>query len=387
MAAGSFSPVRLLLLCLLGFFVAASHQDQSSSSSSSSSSSASSDSCATSRLAVASLVPFDTASFRCVAAWKQEDFVLRYKNTGPSVWSFILSAPDKGTYVSVGFSGKGKMVGSSAVAGWASSGRGTAKQYYLGGKSSDECPVNKGLLKLVKNKTVSISHSGRLYIAFQLSTDYPQPYLIYAVGPYGYLPSSSDLQLPMHQSMASRAFNYTSGMSSGAAGVDDGAFPTQRKHGLLGMMGWGVLMPIGMLTARYFRQLDPCWFYSHLVIQMVAFIIGVAAIVLGFRLDQDGLKNVFVHKVLGIAILVAATLQVMAILARPDKTSKVRRFWNWYHHNIGRAAILLSIGNVFLGLNIAREVNAYVVSYGVFVAVWVVAVIAFEVKRFYDDDD
>ena len=79
--------------------------------------------------------------------------------------------------------------------------------------------------------------------------------------------------------------------------------------------------------------------------------------------------------------------QVLAILARPDKTSKVRRFWNWYHHNIGRAAILVAVGNVFLGLSIAQETNAYIVSYGVFVAVWVVAVAAFEVKRCYADDD
>ena len=80
-------------------------------------------------------------------------------------------------------------------------------------------------------------------------------------------------------------------------------------------------------------------------------------------------------------------LQVMAILARPDKTSKVRRFWNWYHHNIGRATILLAIGNIFLGLSIAQEISAYIVSYGVFVAVWVVAIAAFEMKRCYADDD
>ena len=79
--------------------------------------------------------------------------------------------------------------------------------------------------------------------------------------------------------------------------------------------------------------------------------------------------------------------QVTAVLARPNKTSKVRRFWNWYHHNIGRVAIVLAMGNVFLGLTIAKEVSAYIVSYGIFVAVWVVAVVAFEFKRFYEDDD
>ncbi|RLM73490.1 cytochrome b561 and DOMON domain-containing protein [Panicum miliaceum] len=376
--ASSSSTRLLLLLSLLGFCVALSSQQESSSRTT--------DSCGAAKLAVASLVPFDTAGFRCAANWKQRDFVLRYKNTGPSEWSFVLSAPDKGSYVAVGFSGKGAMVGSSAVAGWASNGRGAVKQYYLGGKSPDEVAPNRGLLKLVRNRSAVISRSGRLYLAFQLSTDYPQPYLIYAVGPDGNLPPSSTLQLPMHQSMASRAFNYTSGMSSGG-GSGDGTFPAERRHGLLAMMGWGVLMPIGMITARYFRQLDPCWFYSHLAIQVSGYAIGIAAVVLGFRLNEDGLKNVGVHKALGIGILAMTSLQVLAILARPDKTSKVRRFWNWYHHNIGRAAILVAVGNVFLGLSIAQETNAYIVSYGVFVAVWVVAVAAFEVKRCYADDD
>ena len=97
--------------------------------------------------------------------------------------------------------------------------------------------------------------------------------------------------------------------TAGSSG-DQAAFPTERKHGLLGMMGWGVLMPIGMITARYFRQLDPCWFYTHMAIQVSGYAVGIAGIVLGFRLNEYGLKNVDVHKALGIAILAMASLQV-----------------------------------------------------------------------------
>jgi hypothetical protein len=99
--------------------------------------------------------------------------------------------------------------------------------------------------------------------------------------------------------------------NAGGGSGDNAAFPAERKHGLLGMMGWGVLMPIGMITARYFRQLDPCWFYTHMAIQVSGFAIGIAGVVLGFRLNQDGLKNVDVHKALGIAILAMASLQVL----------------------------------------------------------------------------
>jgi hypothetical protein len=76
------------------------------------------------------------------------------------------------------------------------------------------------------------------------------------------------------------------------------------------MMGWGVMLPIGMMVARYFRRQDPYWFYGHMAVQGVGFLVGIAAVVLGFRLDDDGLKNIFVHKAIGITILVTASLQV-----------------------------------------------------------------------------
>ncbi|CAM0904028.1 unnamed protein product [Alopecurus aequalis] len=373
MAASSPSSLRLLLLCLLGFCFAVSHQK--------------SDSCA-GEVPVAHLVPFDTSASRCITLWKQEDFILRYKNTATNQWSFVLSAPDKRSWVAVGFSGKGEMVGSSAMVAWSSSsGKGVAKEYYLQGRSPEAVTPDDGRLTLVRNRTVTVFSSGRLYLAFELSTDHPQPYLIYAVGYEGSLPSSPDHTLQMHRDMGSRSFNYASATLSSGGGLSDSGFPTKRWHGLLSMMSWGVLLPMGMMVARYFRRQDPYWFYCHMAVQGIGFLVGIAAVVLGFRLDDDGLNNIDVHKAIGIAILAMASLQVTAVLARPNKTSKVRRFWNWYHHNIGRVAIVLAMVNVFLGLTIAKEVSAYIVSYGVFVAVWVMAVVAFEFKRYYEDDD
>ena len=126
----------------------------------------------------------------------------------------MLSAPDKTSWVAVGFSGKGGMVGSSAMVAWksSSSSKGVAKEYYLQGRSPEAVTPDDGRLTLVRNRTTTVSSSGRLYLAFELSTDHPQPYLIYAVGYEGSLPSSSDdFQLQMHRDMGSRAFNYASG--------------------------------------------------------------------------------------------------------------------------------------------------------------------------------
>jgi hypothetical protein len=107
------------------------------------------------------------------------------------------------------------MVGSSAMVGWSSSssgGKAVAKEYYLQGRSPESVTADDGKLTLVRNRTATVSRSDRLYLAFELSTDHPQPFLIYAVGYQGSLPSSSpDFKLQEHRDMGSRGFNYASG--------------------------------------------------------------------------------------------------------------------------------------------------------------------------------
>jgi cytochrome b561 len=81
---------------------------------------------------------------------------------------------------------------------------------------------------------------------------------------------------------------------------------------LLLVLGWGVLVPMGILAARYFKSYDPHWFYSHISIQTVGFVLGLAGIIMGFDLDYDPhLSDKYhTHKALGIAVLVLGCLQV-----------------------------------------------------------------------------
>lgn len=124
----------------------------------------------------------------------------------------MLSAPDRGAYVSVGFSSGGAMVGSSAVAGWTNgNGVGVAKQYRLGGTSPGSCPPDQGSLALVAGTTLVVAQSSRLYLAFQFTSPKPQPYLIYAVGP-----SNAQLSgnyLVRHRSYSSASVNYATGIN------------------------------------------------------------------------------------------------------------------------------------------------------------------------------
>ncbi|XP_078172443.1 cytochrome b561 and DOMON domain-containing protein At3g07570-like [Carex rostrata] len=343
----------------------------------------SSDSCS-SNLAVSSLIPFYSSSFHCLSAWSSQSFTLRYAKASNNTWSFVLSAPDTNAYISIGFSSNGKMVGSSAMAGWVSSGKGTVNQYYLGGESSSTCPPGKGNLNVVKNSTVIVSQSSVLYLAFQITAEQTTPYLVYAVGPRGSLPSSSGY-LSEHRDMSHASFDANTGVFSDAEGSS--GFGKEKQHALLVILGWGVLVPIGILAARYFKSYDPHWFYGHISIQTIGFGLGLAGIIMGFDLDEDEIDNYDTHKALGIVVLVLGCLQLTAFLARPNKTSKVRKYWNWYHHNIGRFALSFAIGNIFLGLSIAEESKSWFIGYGVFLGVWVLIAALLEIRYWMTRDD
>jgi hypothetical protein len=140
--------------------------------------------------------------------------------TASNVWSFVLSAPDSGGYISIGFSPTGRMVGSTAVAGWATSGggAGSARRYYLGGTSSRACPPDQGKLTLARAPTV-VAKASRLYLAFQLAGQ-PLTDVVYAVGPSGSLPGSSGF-LPQHQDMAAGTISLSGGSpATGRGGTD-----------------------------------------------------------------------------------------------------------------------------------------------------------------------
>ena len=169
--------------------------------------------------------------------------------------------------------------------------------------------------------------------------------------------------------------------SSGASGGGGAFLSAARRHGLLALISWGVLVPAGVALARFFKRFDPFWFYAHVVAQGLGFLLGALAVVAGFRLDDDERAPVATHKGIGVAVVVCACLQVMAVLARPAKETKARRYWNWYHHSVGRAAVVLGVANVFYGLSLANERQEWSYVYGVFIGVFAVVCLVLEEWR------
>ncbi|XP_068667257.1 cytochrome b561 and DOMON domain-containing protein At3g07570-like [Aristolochia californica] len=324
------------------------------------------------------LVSFNTSTLLCSQVWTSEDFILRYTRSEPNVWDFVLSAPNPNSYVAIGFSPDGEMVGSSAIVGWISrDGTPAIKQYYLGGKRESLVRPDEGNLPLINSTAEIVSQSSRLYLGFQLNTVQPSSRIIYSIGPSNLVPLSNNL-LFQHRDKQSTTFDFVNGQSS----VGGGEYTTLRRgHGTLAMLGWGILLPIGASIARYFKQWDPVWFYSHSSVQGLGFVLGLIAIILGFSLEDKISASVNTHKVIGISILALGCLQVMAILIRPDTASKMRKYWNWYHYTVGRVLIALAIANVFYGISLGEvESGSWNAGYGAVLAIWFLVSIILETR-------
>ncbi|XP_010270148.1 PREDICTED: cytochrome b561 and DOMON domain-containing protein At5g47530-like [Nelumbo nucifera] len=129
-------------------------------------------------------------------------------------------------------------------------------------------------------------------------------------------------------------------------------------HGVLNAISWGTLMPLGAIIARYlkvFKSADPAWFYLHVACQSSAYIIGIAGWATGIKLGSDSAGIVqHAHRNIGIVLFCFGTLQVLALLLRPNKDHKYRFYWNIYHHSIGYSVIILSVINIFKGFDILQ---------------------------------
>ncbi|KAK9138747.1 hypothetical protein Sjap_009341 [Stephania japonica] len=323
-------------------------------------------------------VPFETTNLVCLSVWQAQDYILRFVQNGPSLWSFVLSAPYTNAYVAIGFSPSGRMPGSSAVVGWSGSdGALVIKQYYLGDTNPSKVNPDQGELPIVPNSSAIKLQSSRLYLAFQLNTTQPLSRVLYSVGPRDRLPSSNN-RLTEHRDKVSTRLNYQSGKLNYLPATTYANL--RRGHGIVNMLGWGILMPIGVITARYLRHFDPIWFYSHVAIQMVAFVLGVSGVIAGFVLEDRLSVDVDKHKTVGIFILIFGCLQAIAILVRPDKSSKARKYWNWYHSNVGRVLIIFAIANVFYGIHLGDEGRGWNAGYGVAIALLILVAIGLEVR-------
>ncbi|KAK9669583.1 hypothetical protein RND81_13G141300 [Saponaria officinalis] len=324
------------------------------------------------------IVNFDTTAMSCQIVWEKESFTLRYAHAGPELWSFLLSVYNPSSWIAMGFSTDGQMKGSSAMVGWMfPNSTGKALQYHLTGTDSSTVLPDQGNLTVVNNSATVFIESNRIYMAFQLITPQPLTDLIYAVGPYSVPSDSNGLKLSLHRERISTKIDFLTGKSQTQKSPYTGL---RKTHGALNMIGWGILMPMGAIVARYCREWDPMWFYTHTAIQIFSFLFGVVGFMLGFVVEGFIKAEVTYHKNIGVTILILSCLQVTALLVRPQKKLKIRKYWNWYHHNAGRVLIILAVSNIFYGIRLGMEGTSWSATYSVIIAILFVTAVVLEFR-------
>ncbi|KAH9679633.1 cytochrome b561 and DOMON domain-containing protein [Citrus sinensis] len=154
-----------------------------------------------------------------------------------------------------------------------------------------------------------------------------------------------------------------SGKVTTTKGGTSGTLHFKQVHGIINAVSWGFLMPVGAITARYmkvFQSADPAWFYAHIICQSSAYLLGIAGAGTGIYLGNKshGIQH-STHRSIGILLLVLGFIQVFALKLRPKKEHKYRIWWNFYHHSVGYAIIILSIFNIFEGFNILNPLKIW----------------------------
>ncbi|XP_064953064.1 cytochrome b561 and DOMON domain-containing protein At3g61750-like isoform X3 [Musa acuminata AAA Group] len=334
------------------------------------------DSCSSSFLSFLPL-PFNASQLNCRPVWR--NFILRYSQNRDNTLSIILSAVYTSGWVGIGFSSDGMMTGASAMVGWIDiGGRANIRQFYLRGQTSSEVMVDEGQLLETGVAPAVILYGNNIYLAFQLNVSAPmaQQLLLFALS----TATPVEFYLMEHDDKASVSFDFSVGTVA-----EPSSYPNQlkRNHGALGILGWGVLLPVGAVVARYCRLWDPMWYYLHVIIQFVGFLAGFAGVVAGIALHRRLHSDVALHRGLGIFILVLGILQVTAFFLRPGKGSKIRKHWNWYHHWVGSLVVFLAAINIALGIQVGEAGNSWKIGYGIILAIISIAVALLESMRWW----
>ncbi|CAI9279057.1 unnamed protein product [Lactuca saligna] len=274
----------------------------------------------------------------CKPVWNS--YIVRFSQSKDNVVTIVLSATYTSGYVAMGFSKDGMMLNSSAMVGWITrKGTPVIKQYYAEGFKPSEVKHDKGELPLTGIPPFVTVNGAKIHLAYQLQ--YPsqlrtQPILLAFSSKY-----PEHHLLSVHEDKTTIHLDFSQG-SSGSNSNSNSRTPSNNlhrsktTHGVLGLLGWGIILPYGAIVARYFKHKDPLWFSFHAP----------------------------THKGIGITAIVLSVLQVMAFFIRPDKDSKHRRLWNWYHHYVGRIALVFGALNVFLGIQLADAGSSWKIGYG-----------------------
>lgn len=148
--------------------------------------------------------------------------------------------------------------------------------------------------------------------------------------------------------------------------------PYYIAHGALMLLGWGLILPAGVLSARFLKYKGPIWFHAHRALQIGGLLVASAGWIIALvKFDvftADGLDPTVIHGSLGIVTMCLGLLQPVNAFFRPHVTNGPKLFarlvWEILHKASGYTALLLAMVTICLGIPLIGPSTAFKWAYG-----------------------
>lgn len=155
-------------------------------------------------------------------------------------------------------------------------------------------------------------------------------------------------------------------------------------HGILMFLGWGALLPIGVIFARHKPNLAPkpgeagpgktgltfphgaevLWLAAHMFLQCTGVILMTAGFIYAHaKFPEGSWKEAKAHALMGNLVFAFGIIWPIGGFLRPDNPpagtpkSKHRIAWEMVHKNLGRLITLTAMITIFLGLDRAGTIE------------------------------
>ncbi|KAF8700694.1 hypothetical protein HU200_034044 [Digitaria exilis] len=268
----------------------------------------------------------------------------------------------KSGYLAIGF-GSG-MVNSYTYVAWVGDdGVGRVKSYWIDGKSAAgilptsenitfvRCKSENGIITFEFTRPLKPSCSGKVECKNIIDPTTPLK-VVWAMGARW---SGDDLtDSNMHSVTSSRPIRVL--LLRGSAEAEQDLRPVLAVHGFMMFVAWGILLPGGIMAARYLKSLKgDGWYQIHVYLQYS----GIAIMFLGVLFAAAELRGFFVtsvHVKFGVVALLLAILQPLNAKFRPSKPahgevpSQNRILWEYLHVITGRSAVIVGVVALFTGM-------------------------------------
>ncbi|KAK3132693.1 hypothetical protein QOZ80_6AG0526390 [Eleusine coracana subsp. coracana] len=267
----------------------------------------------------------------------------------------------KSGYLAIGF-GSG-MVHSYTYVGWVGNdGVGRVKSYWIDGKSAAgihptkenmthvRCKSENGIITFEFTRPLKPSCTGKVECKNIIDPTTPLK-VVWAMGASW----SDDLtDSNMHSVTSSRPIRVL--LLRGSAEAEQDLRPVLAVHGFMMFVAWGILLPGGIMAARYLKRLKgDGWFQIHVYLQYS----GIAIMFLGVLFaaaELRGFSVSSVHVKFGVLALLLAVSQPLNAKFRPSRPangevpSRNRILWEYLHVITGRLGIVVGIVALFTGM-------------------------------------